>query len=76
MIADNIPDTMTPPIVTALTIAGSVSSIQLGWVAPVGTATGGSPITKYYLQKNSGFESSFESAITVSGTTYTFGSLI
>jgi Fibronectin type III domain len=78
IIAATMPPTMVPPTVTTIVPNGQYSSITITWQTP--TETGGSPITSYYVQRNSGYGTAFIEPGTLitdaAATSHTFTGLV
>lgn len=75
--AATLPPAMPVLTVDTITPAGSASTVQVSWTLP--TETGGSAITGYYLQQDSGYNTSFSdpgTLILVGTTTNTYTALI
>lgn len=72
-----MPPQMIPPTMSTIVPNGQLSTININWVTP--TKTGGSPITGYYVQLNSGYNTPFlqPGTLIAAGTNlYTFTNLV
>ncbi len=69
VVAAGVPSQLSAPSVTSST----TSSITLTWNPP--SFNGGSPVTSYLIKRDDGPQTSYQTAVSVATTSYTFSSL-
>jgi len=77
IIAATMPFKMDPLTIGTITPNGQLSTLVVQWIEP--TENGGSPITGYYLQRNSGYGTPFiepGTLVAYGATSFTFTNLV